>query len=122
MTKLLCAAVLFCGFFAAPAFAQDAPPRPDRGTTVQANCIDENDGYVTKSRRPAFAIQLENKCDVRMVCKVFANISSAKGNALGHGTIRLKSKSAGAKAKGTWTMPVKMKGGNSQSTRECRAI
>jgi hypothetical protein len=125
MTKVLCVAVLLCGFFAAPAFAQstqEPPPSPEPGITAQSKCIDENDGYVMKGRRPTFVIQLENKCDVRLICKVFANVSSAKGRALGRGTIRLEPKSSGAKAKGTWTMPVKMTGGNSQSTRECRAI
>jgi hypothetical protein len=125
MTRAFAAALLCGGLLTAPAFAQSSqepPPAPDAGTTAQAKCIDENDGYITKGRRPTFVIQLENKCDVRMVCKVFANVSSAKGNALGRGTITLAPKSAGAKAKGTWTMPVKMRGGSSQSTRECRAI
>jgi hypothetical protein len=125
MANVLCVAALLCGIFAAPVFAQNAqepPPAPEPGTTAQSKCIDENDGYTMKGKRPTFVIQLENKCDIRMVCKVFANVSSAKGNALGRGTITLSPKSAGAKAKGTWTMPVKMTGGSSQSTRECRAI
>lgn len=125
MARALCVAALLCGLLTAPAIAQPAqelPPAPEAGTTVQAKCIDENDGYTMKGKRPTFVIQLENKCDVRMVCKVFANVSSAKGSALGRGTIALAPKSAGARAKGTWTMPVKMTGGNSQSTRECRAI
>jgi hypothetical protein len=125
MTRALCSAMLMCGLLTAPAFAQatqEPPPAPEPGTTVQSKCIDENDGYMMKGKRPTFVIQLENKCDVRMVCKVFANVSSAKGSALGRGTITLAPKSAGARAKGTWTMPVKMTGGSSQSTRECRAI
>jgi hypothetical protein len=125
MTKAFCAAALLCGLLTAPVFAQstqEPPPSPEPGTTAQSKCIDENDGYTMKGKRPTFVIQLENKCEARLVCKVFANVSSAKGSALGRGTIRLKPKSSGAKAKGTWTMPVKMRGGSSQSTRECRAI
>ncbi len=124
MTRAFAAALL-CGLLTAPALAQstqEPPPTPDAGTTVQSKCIDEQDGYALKGKRPIFVIQLENKCDVRMVCKVFANVSSAKGNALDRGIIMLAAKSAGAKAKGTWALPVKMNGGNSQSTRECRAL
>lgn len=122
MIRALATAFL-CGYLTVPALAQSTqePPKPEPGTTVQRKCIDEKDGYTSKGKRSLFVIQLENKCDVRMVCKVFANVSSAKGNALGRGTIRLAPKSAGAKAKGSWTMPVKMLGGSSQSTRECRA-
>ena len=120
---VVAAALLLGGCFSAA--AQNAPEKPpvaDKGTTGQSNCLDENDGYVMKGKRPTFVIQLDNKCEQRIVCKVFANVSSAKGNALGHGTIRLAPKSRGAAAKGTWSMPVKMTGGNSQSARECRAI
>ena len=120
---VVAAAVMLGGCFSAA--AQNAPEKPpvaDKGTTAQGNCIDENDGYVMKGKRPAFVIQLDNKCEQRIVCKVFANVSSAKGNALGHGTIRLAPKSQGAAAKNTWSMPVKMIGGSSQSARECRAI
>lgn len=122
--RYVAAAVLMLGgcFSAAAQNAPEKPPVADKGTTAQGNCIDESDGYVMKGKRPTFVIQLDNKCEQRIVCRVFANVSSAKGNALGHGIIRLAPKSQGAKAKGTWTIPVKMTGGSSQSARECRAI
>jgi hypothetical protein len=122
--RYVVAAVLMLGgcFSAAAQNAPEKPPVADKGTTAQGNCIDENDGYTKRGGKPMFVIQLDNKCEQRIVCKVFANVSSAKGNALGHGTIRLAPKSQGTKAKGSWSMPVKMSGGNSQSARECRAI
>jgi hypothetical protein len=120
---LVAAALMLC---AAPAFAQNAPaeppPQADRGTTVQASCIDENDGYEMRGKQPMFVIELKNKCEKRMSCKVFAFITSAKGMAQGHGTIEMAPKSGGAAATGRFTMKAKMSGGNSQSTRECKAL
>ncbi len=126
MTKarILALAVLLC---AAPAFAQNAPgqeppPKADPGTTVQASCIDENDHYARNGKQPMFVIELTNKCEQRITCKVFAYITSAKGTAQGRGTIVLAAKSAGAAAKNSYTFQARMNGGNSQSTRECKAI
>lgn len=114
-----------CACLASQALAQNAPaappPKPDGGTTIQADCIDENDGYKASGKRPNFVIELENKCEVRMTCRVFAYVTSPKGTALGRGTIVLAPKSAGAAAKNSFSMRVKMMSGNSQSTRECHA-
>jgi hypothetical protein len=73
-------------------------------------------------KTPTFFIALENKCEQRLRCRVFAFIISAKGIAQGRGTIDLAPKSAGAAAKATYTMRAKMIGGNSQSTRECHVF
>jgi hypothetical protein len=123
-TKCLAAAGLLLST-SVVAWAQNAaepPPKPDPGTTVQADCIDENDGYVMRGKQPMFVIQLENKCERRLSCKVFAYVTSAKGVAQGHGTLTLAAKSAGAAAKKSFTMRAKMVSGNSQSMRECRVI
>jgi len=106
---------------AQPATGQQPPLKPDAGTTAQIECIDEHDGYKAAGKTPNFVIELENKCDVRMTCRVYAYVTSPKGTALGHGTLVLAPKSAGAAAKKTFSMRVKMLSGNSQSTRECRA-
>ncbi len=107
------------------AFAQNAPeppPKPDAGATAQTNCIDEEDHYRMDGKKPVFFIALTNKCEARLRCKVFANVSSARGSALGHSTLVLAPKSRGAAAKQTFTMRVKMIGGNSMSDRECRVF
>lgn len=129
MTKagyVLAAALMLGGCFAAA--AQNAPdsgqtppkaeppPVADKGTTVQEKCIDENDGYTRRDGKPTFVIQLENKCGQRLTCNVYAYVTSARGVVQGRGTIKLA-----AKSKGSFTMPAKMMGGNSQSDRECRA-
>jgi hypothetical protein len=129
MTKaryVVAAALMLGGCFAAAAQnAPDAgqtppkaepPPVADKGTTVQSKCIDENDGYIRRAGQPMFVIQLENKCEQRLTCKVYAYVTSAHGVSQGRGTIKLA-----AKSKGVFTMPAKAMGGNSQSDRQCRA-
>ena len=117
--------LVLCACFASQAFAQNAPaaaPKPDTGTTIQADCIDENDGYKMVGKAPTFFIALENKCEQRMSCRVFAYVTSAKGAVQGRGTLVLAAKSHGDAAKKSFTMRVKMLSGNSQSTRECHVF
>lgn len=102
--------------------AAEPPPQAEAGTTVQAKCINENDGYKLVGKTPHFVIELENKCEQRMACRVFAYVTSAKGAAQGRGTLVLAQASRGAAAKKSFTMRVKMIGGSSQSTRECHVL
>ena len=125
--RLAVAALVLSGCWPAAAQTQtppasEPPPKADAGTTVQAKCIDENDHYRRSGKQPLFVIELANLCEQRMKCRVFAYVTSAKGAALGRGTLVLAPKSQGAAAKKSYTMKVKMTGGSSQSTRECRAF
>ena len=116
---------LFCGGLAAPAVAQTAaepPPKADAGTTIQVACIDQNDAFKTSGKQAVFTIELINKCEQRMSCRVYAYLTSAKGALQGQGTLKLAPKSKGAAAKQIFTMRAKMAGGMSQSTRECRVF
>jgi hypothetical protein len=128
MTKAKCAAVaalLLGGCFAAAAQTAppaEPPPVADAGTMGQLKCISEEDHYVRLGHGVGFRIELTNKCEQRITCKVFAYITSAKGPAQGRGTIVLAPKSRGAAAKNSYTMKAKMNGGSSQSTRECRVF
>ena len=115
-------ALILGGCFAASAQTGQTPPAtPDTSATPPAECIAENDTYIMRGKTPTFVIELENKCEQRMKCRVFAYVTSAKGAAQGQGTLRLAPKSHGAAAKKSYTMRVKMMGGSSQSTRECSA-
>lgn len=118
---MLCLCVTAARAEDAPA-AKEPPPVADKGTTAQSKCISENDGWVHQGRGAAFAIELTNTCEQRLSCRVFAYVTSAKGAAQGRGRLVLAPASKGAAAKKQWTMPVKMSGGSSQSTRECRAM
>jgi hypothetical protein len=122
--------LLLCGSLAATASAQNAPaagqeppPKADAGTTIQEKCIDENDAFKMSGKQPVFTIELANKCEQRMSCRVYAYVTTAKGPSQGRGILVLAPKSHGAGAKKTFTMRVTMAGGgNSQSARKCRVF
>jgi hypothetical protein len=139
MTKaksLSVAALMLCAFVAAahaqkaPAAGQEPPvasgqtppPVAEPGATAQGACITENDGYEMRGNSPTFVITLENKCEQRLKCEIFASISSARGSAKGHTTIVLGPKSSGVAAKKSYAIKVKMVGGMSQSDRACKAL
>ena len=115
--------------FASAGYAEDAdgqkvepPPVPDRGTTVQANCIDESSDYTTRGKSIFSVMKLTNKCEARMKCAVFVYKINARGPSQGHGTLILGPKSDGAAATKSYTLKVKGAGGFSTSTRECRVF
>ncbi len=100
----------------------EKPPQPDAGTGPQLNCISEDDKFKAIGNKPGFAITLQNLCERRMKCEVFAYITTAKGPTQARGTLVLAPKSRGEAAKATYAVRVKMMGGNTTSTRECRAL
>jgi hypothetical protein len=113
-------------FSARMAAAQNAPaekpPQPESGTGLQIACISEDDKFTAIRDKPGFAITLQNLCERRMQCEVFAYITTAKGPTQAHGRLLLAPKSRGDAAKATYAVRVKMMGGNTTSTRECRAL
>ena len=119
------AALIMCGLAVAASAQTTAEPAPkaDAGTTIQADCIDENDHYKMSGKQPIIIStgwSSSNKCEQRMRCRVFvAAYHLAKGVSQGRGTIVLAGKSGGAAAKGSYVMKARMIGGSSQSTREC---
>jgi hypothetical protein len=104
-----------------PPAEQPKPPEPDRGTTSQINCIDQN--TETTGNRGSFAIVtvLENKCEARIKCRLYIHAVHSKGDTLGRATLTLGRKSEGAAAKRTYVLKVPSAGGMTTSTRECRA-
>jgi hypothetical protein len=105
----------------APADGQ-TPPVPDKGTTSQLNCIDQKSEY-TKDAKGIFYVQtFANKCEARLICKVFAYVLNSRGPAHGHATLVLAPKSAGEAAKKSYALKVKGVGGFGTSDRECRVF
>jgi hypothetical protein len=104
------------------AHADQTPPKPDEGTTVQEKCIVQTSDFKMSGKNPAFMVALENQCEQRMSCRVDVNVSSAKGSALGHATLVLAPKSAGPAAKKTYTLKVKLMGGMAQTSRACKVL
>jgi hypothetical protein len=116
-------AAFFCaGIASAQSVQTEKAPQPDPGTTTQNNCISEDDHFKVVNGRPGFIISIENLCELRMRCKVFANVTTAKGGSLGHATLTLAPKSKGTAAKASHVMKIKDNNGNAISNRECRAL
>ena len=96
---------------AAPAKAAESPI---------AGCITDSSGFRAEDKRAYFIVALENACEQRVTCEVFANIRTARGSKRGHGTLVLAAKSAGAAAKTSYRMRVRVAGGMAQVERECK--
>jgi hypothetical protein len=116
------AALILGGCFAGAAFAQDVPPKADPGTTAQSQCLSDSGGFKTVDDHAAYTIELANSCEQRLQCQVYVYVISAKGPSQGHATLVLAPKSRGAAAKKSYALKVKMLGGITQSTRECKVM
>ena len=118
------AALILAGCCAGGALAQNAPasqgPKPDPGTSAQSACISDSGGFKMNGKKPAYTVELENKCEERLQCRVYVYVISAKGPVQGHASMILAPKSDGAAAKKSYALKVKMLGGMAQSSRECR--
>jgi hypothetical protein len=118
----LAAAVITAGaaIFAAAdepkAKAETAPAK-----SALAGCITDSSNFKAEDKRAYFIVALENACEQRVTCEVFANIRTARGSKRGHGTLVLAAKSAGAEAKKSYRLRVKVAGGMAQVERECKA-
>jgi hypothetical protein len=124
-SRLLALALSLAIGLAVPAFAETAkepPPKPDKGTTSQLKCIDQNSEYSKRGTSSFYVQTFENKCAVRMTCAIFVHAVHAKGSTLGHTRLVLAPAGQGAVAKKTYALKVPMVGGMTTSARECRVI
>jgi hypothetical protein len=140
MTKAIgaaCAVLMLCGFLTGVALAQtatgqqqdkgqdvgqQAPPKAEAGATAQGDCLTDNGGFKRQGNNAVYTVELENKCEQRLKCRVYVNVSSAKGSAQGQATLILAPHSRGAAARKSYVLKVKMLGGMAQSSRECRVL
>jgi len=111
---------------AAALFASAEEPKPAAEAATNSaksaldGCITDTAEFKSEDNRAFFVVALENACERRVSCEVFANITSARGNKRGHGTLVLGAKSAGAEAKKTFRLRVKVAGGMAQVDRQCK--
>jgi hypothetical protein len=125
------AAVITAGavFFAAAdepkrdteARAETAAAAAEPAKSPIAGCISDSSNFKAEDKHAYFIVALENACEQRVTCEVFANIRTARGSKRGHGTLVLAAKSAGAEAKKAYRMRVKVAGGMAQVERQCKA-
>ena len=113
-------AALFAAADEPKAKAETAPGTSAKSTL--AGCITDTANFKAEDKRAYFIVALENACEQRVTCEVFANIRTARGSKRGHGTLVLAAKSAGAEAKKSYRMRVKVAGGMAQVERECKAL
>ena len=121
------AALMLFGLLTGAALAQNAsgqtpPPVAEAGTTAQGDCLTDNGGFKRQGNNAVYTVELENKCEQRLKCRVYVNVSSAKGSAQGQATLILAPHSRGAAAMKSYALKVKMLGGMAQSSRECQVF
>jgi hypothetical protein len=98
-------------------------PPPEAKPAAQKDCLaDGGSGFKLNGKQATYVIALENKCEVRLRCKVYALVQTAKGEAKGHKTLVLAPKSKGAAAKQAYVLKVRMIGGIAQVSRECKSL
>jgi hypothetical protein len=85
-------------------------------------CVADTAQFKAEDKHAFFIVALENKCEQRVKCEVSANIKTARGKRHGHATLVLGPRSAGADAKKSYSVRVKVAGGMAQVERECTAF
>ena len=101
--------------------AAKAETATEPAKSALAGCITDTANFKAEDKHAYFIVALENACEQRVTCEVFANIRTARGSKRGHGTLVLAAKSAGAEAKKSYRLRVKVAGGMAQVERECKA-
>ena len=102
----------------------DPQPKPAEEARADAikDCIGTSGEYQTQGKRISFLITLENKCEKRLKCEVFAYVIGAKGPSSGHAVLVLGAQSSGAAAKKSYAMRVNAAGGTAQVSRDCKTF
>ena len=85
-------------------------------------CVADTAQFKAEDKHAYFIVALENKCEQRVKCEVNANIKTARGKRHGHATLVLGPRSAGADAKKSYSLRVKVAGGMAQVERDCTAF
>ncbi|HZP78261.1 MAG TPA: hypothetical protein VFB45_19110 [Pseudolabrys sp.] len=117
----LALALLLSSFAAAVASAEDAPPKPEPGTTAQIPCIAQKSEFKTDGKTPVFATTVTNKCEARLHCRISVAITNSKGMERGSVTMVLAPASRGEAASKSYRMTLKAPNGDAQVGRECKA-
>ncbi len=96
---------------------QQPPKEPDL-----KECVVDSGGFRMKGKQATYAMELENKCEKRLRCKVALYVTTAFGPAQGQGTLILAPHAAGAAAKKSYAIKVKAMGGMAQGSRSCEVM
>ena len=121
VVQLLTVVIALCAG-AAAALGQTAASAAPAAPADPQSCLKETGDYMTRGKTVTYVIGLTNTCASRLRCEIYANISGARGAALGHTVMTLGPAGSGAAAQQTYTMRVKAAGGIAQVARECKAL
>jgi hypothetical protein len=112
-----------CLSLAAAADNESGQKPPQEAKPAQKDCVsDSGGGFKLDGKQATYVIALENKCEMRLHCKVYAFVQNARGDVRGHKTLTLAPKSKGAAAKQSYVLKVKMMSGIAQVSRECKSL
>lgn len=104
--------------FAADNEAGQQPPKePDL-----KECVVDSGGFRLSGKTPTYVMELENKCERRLPCKVAIYVTTAFGPAQGQGTLILAPHAAGEAARKSYAIKVKAMGGVAQGSRSCEVL
>jgi hypothetical protein len=101
--------------------AAQTPPQPSAPPTPK-ECVADSGGFKMHGKTPAYVIELENKCEKRIRCKVYANVSTSRDSKRAQTTLTLAPKSKGAKAKQSYAVRIHEMGGVVQVSRNCQFL
>ncbi len=109
-------------YAASDELAAKAKKTADATPAAQSECVSDTSSFKAEDRHAYFIVALENECEQRVKCEIRANIRTARGKAHGRATLILAPKSAGAEAKKSYSLRVKVAGGMAQVERNCTAF
>ena len=102
--------------------ANEQAAKAEADVSPENKCVADTARFKAEDKHAYFIVALENNCEQRVKCEVNANIKTARGKRHGHATLVLGPRSAGADAKKSYSLRVKVAGGMAQVERDCTAF
>lgn len=96
-----------------------APATALAATAAPKDCTKLDASFKRDRGHPVFVTELRNECGQRMRCKVYVSIVSSREHLLREHALTLAA--TGARATGSYRLPVKLMGGGASASHECRA-
>ena len=100
------------------------PPAVRSGQKPPAarDCVSERSDFQTRGKAAIAIVELTNNCEMRIRCKVSANVTTSFGSRTGSAVLVLAPKSRGAASRKALTIPVRQASGSVDETHDCRPI
>jgi len=119
---LIGGATLAANWLSPASAASEQAVKAEVDTGPENQCVAGSGRFKAEDRHAYFIVALENSCEQRVKCEVNARIRTARGNTKGHTTLVLAARSAGAEARKSYSLRVKVAGGKAQIAHNCTAF